>query len=242
MIIAHRGVSFNFPENSLPAFEASWRLGVDGIEGDYHLTQDGEIVCIHDDDTERVCKTSTIIQNSTLQDLKQLQLSHSGNHKLNLTIPTLSEVIQTTPRGKKIFIEIKCGTEIVSPLLNQLLKFDMNSDEIVIISFHSEVIEKLKALNPKYKALLLYSCEEDRDIDGLIDEALKIKANGISTDNESSKSFLDKVIASGIEYHSWTIDDVDVASQLIHWGSSSITTNDPEPIIKKIRSQRKYIP
>jgi glycerophosphoryl diester phosphodiesterase len=39
MIIAHRGVSFTFPENSLPAFEASWQLGVDGIEGDFHLHQ-----------------------------------------------------------------------------------------------------------------------------------------------------------------------------------------------------------
>ena len=46
MIIAHRGVSFKFPENSLPAFEASWDLDVDGIEGDYHLTKDGEIICI----------------------------------------------------------------------------------------------------------------------------------------------------------------------------------------------------
>ena len=43
MIIAHRGVSFKLPENSLPAFEVSWELGVDGIEGDFHLTKDGEI-------------------------------------------------------------------------------------------------------------------------------------------------------------------------------------------------------
>ena len=54
MIIAHRGVSFKLPENSIPAFEASWQFDVDGIEGDFHLTKDGEIVCIHDDDTERV--------------------------------------------------------------------------------------------------------------------------------------------------------------------------------------------
>ena len=242
MIIAHRGVSFNFPENSLPAFDASWELGVDGIEGDYHLTKDGEIVCIHDEDTERVCKTKAIIHKSTLQDLKKLELYYEGDTSLNIKIPTLTEVIKTVPKGKKIFIEIKCGTEIVSPLLNQLLKFDMNSDEIVIISFHSEVIEKLKALNPEYKTQLLYSCEENRDIDGLIDEALKIKADGISTDNEGSKSFVDKVISSDLEYHSWTIDDVDVASQLIQWGSRSITTNDPESIIKKIASQRKYIP
>ena len=73
MIIAHRGVSFTFPENSLPAFEASWELGVDGIEGDFHLTKDGEIVCIHDDDTERVCKTKAIIHQLNSSRFKRIR-------------------------------------------------------------------------------------------------------------------------------------------------------------------------
>ena len=236
MIIAHRGVSFTLPENSLPAFEVSWELDVDGIEGDFHLTKDGEIVCIHDEDTERVCKTKAIIHNSTLKDLKELELSFKGNSNLNLKIPTLSEVIQSAPKGKKIFIEIKCGPEILSPLLIQLSASKLNSDEIVIISFNSDVIKKLKDLNPIYKALLLYSCEDGRDLDGLIEEALTLKANGISTDNESSKLFVDKVIDAGLEYHSWAIDDADVALKLIEWGSSSITTNNPESIMKRIKS------
>ena len=235
MIIAHRGVSFTLPENSLPAFEASWELGVDGIEGDFHLTKDGEIVCIHDDDTDRVCQTKAIIHKSTLKDLKKLELRHEGDSSLNIKIPTLAEVIRTVPKGRKIFIEIKCGSEIVSPLLNQLSKSKMNIDEIVIISFHSDVIKKLKDMNPIYKALLLYSYEDGRDLDGLIDEALSLNANGISTDNESSKLFLDKVIDAGLEYHSWTIDDADVALELIEWGSSSITTNNPESIMKRIK-------
>jgi len=235
MIIAHRGVSFTFPENSLPAFEASWELGVDGIEGDFHLTKDGEIICIHDDDTERVCNTKAVIHNSTLKDLKELELSSKGDSNLNLKIPTLSEVIQSAPKGKKIFIEIKCGPEILSPLLNQLSNSEMSPDDIVVISFHSDVIKELKALNPVYKGFLLYSCEDGRDFDRLIDEALEINANGISTDNESSKLFVDKVIDAGLEYHSWTIDDADIALQLIEWGASSITTNDPESIMKRIK-------
>ena len=39
MIIAHRGISFDLPENSLPAFNASWEKGVDGIEGDFSSYQ-----------------------------------------------------------------------------------------------------------------------------------------------------------------------------------------------------------
>ena len=84
MIIAHRGVSFALPENSLPAFKASWELGVDGIEGDFHLTKDGEIVCIHDEDTERVCNTKAIIKNSSLEELKQFELSQTVSSSSNL--------------------------------------------------------------------------------------------------------------------------------------------------------------
>ena len=235
MIIAHRGVSFALPENSLPAFEASWELGVDGIEGDFHLTKDGEIVCIHDEDTERVCNSKAIIKNSSLEELKQFELNQTVSSSSNLKIPTLSEVILTIPKGKKIFIEIKCGNEIVLPILNQLSKSKMNADEVVIISFNSNVIRKLKDMNSTYKALLLYSCEDGRDFDGLIEEALNLNANGISTDNKSSKLFVEKVIDAGLEYHSWTIDDANIASQLIEWGSSSITTNDPESIMKRIQ-------
>jgi glycerophosphoryl diester phosphodiesterase len=111
----------------------------------------------------------------------------------------------------------------------------MNADQIVIISFNSEVIKTVKDLEPVYKAFFLYTCEDGRDFDELIDEALEINANGISTDNESSKLFVDKVIDAGLEYHSWTIDDADVALRLIEWGSISITTNDPESIIRRIQ-------
>ena len=38
LIIAHRGASFDAPENTLPAFKLAWELGADAIEGDFLLT------------------------------------------------------------------------------------------------------------------------------------------------------------------------------------------------------------
>ena len=48
LIIAHRGASGLFPENTLASFEAAIKLGSDGIELDVHLTSDGVIVVHHD--------------------------------------------------------------------------------------------------------------------------------------------------------------------------------------------------
>ena len=232
MIIAHRGISFDLPENSLSAFNASWAVGVDGIEGDFHLTRDGSIVCIHDDNTSRVCNKNLVICNSTLQELKELNLQCEGKDHLNIKIPTLTEVLKTVPSGKKIFIEIKCGVEILSPLIKELSRSKINSTQVVIISFDRQVVKELKEMAPEYKALLLYSYEEGREVSSLINEMFDIKADGIGTDNELSKEFVEKVIISGLEYHSWTIDNADTANQLISWGSNSITTNEPELLIQ----------
>lgn len=232
MIIAHRGISFDLPENSLSAFNASWAVGVDGIEGDFHLTRDGSIVCIHDNNTSRVCNKNLVICNSTLQELKELNLQCEGKDHLNIKIPTLTEVLKIVPSGKKIFIEIKCGVEILSPLIKELSRSKINSTQVVIISFDRQVVKELKEMAPEYKALLLYSYEEGREVSSLINEMFDIKADGIGTDNELSKEFVEKVIISGLEYHSWTIDNADTANQLISWGSNSITTNEPELLIQ----------
>ena len=232
MIIAHRGISFDLPENSLSAFNASWAVGVDGIEGDFHLTRDGSIVCIHDNNTSRVCNKNLVICNSTLQELKELNLQCEGKDHLNIKIPTLTEVLKTVPSGKKIFIEIKCGVEILSPLIKELSRSKINSTQVVIISFDRQVVKELKEMAPEYKALLLYSYKEGREVSSLINEMFDIKADGIGTDNQLSKEFVEKVIISGLEYHSWTIDNADTANQLISWGSNSITTNEPELLIQ----------
>ena len=234
MIIAHRGVSFDLPENSLPAFNISWNHAADGIEGDFHLTKDGAIVCIHDEDTGRVCKQNLVVRDSTLKELKALDLDYKGTENLQIKIPTLAEVLEILPDGKKIFIEVKCGSEIVKPLLGELSRSKLNSNDAVIISFDEEVIKEFKVIAPNYRALLLYSYEAGCNINKLIDVMRNIKADGLSTDNELSKTLVEQTINAGFEYHSWTIDSIHVAQKLINWGSSSITTNKPGHLIQQL--------
>ena len=242
MIIAHRGVSFDLPENSLPAFNMSWNHAADGIEGDFHLTKDGAIVCIHDEDTGRVCKQNIVVRDSTLKELKALDLDCQGTGNLQIKIPTLNEVLEILPDGKKIFIEVKCGSEIVKPLFSELTRSKLNSNDAVIISFDEEVIKEFKVIAPNYRALLLYSykqlnrnsSEVGCNINNLIDVMRNIKADGLGTDNEFSKTLVEQTINAGFEYHSWTIDSIDVAQKLINWGSSSITTNKPGHLIQQL--------
>jgi glycerophosphoryl diester phosphodiesterase len=48
LVIAHRGASWELPENTLPAFERAIELGADYIELDVHADADGRLVVTHD--------------------------------------------------------------------------------------------------------------------------------------------------------------------------------------------------
>jgi glycerophosphoryl diester phosphodiesterase len=48
LVIAHRGASWERPENTLPAFERAIELGADYVELDVHADQEGRLVVTHD--------------------------------------------------------------------------------------------------------------------------------------------------------------------------------------------------
>ncbi|MDP7286911.1 MAG: glycerophosphodiester phosphodiesterase family protein, partial [Phycisphaerae bacterium] len=71
-IVAHRGASRDAPENTIAAFELAWKQGADAIEGDFYLTKDRRIVCIHDSSTKRTARANLSVAKSTLAELRKL--------------------------------------------------------------------------------------------------------------------------------------------------------------------------
>ena len=105
LIVAHRGASRDAPENTIPSFNLAWEQGADAIEGDFHLSRDGQIVCIHDRDTKRLTGKRRAIKDFTLDELKSLDVgAWFGAAFKGTQIPTLAEVFSTIPQGKGMFL------------------------------------------------------------------------------------------------------------------------------------------
>jgi glycerophosphoryl diester phosphodiesterase len=106
-IVAHRGASQAHPENTLAAFRAAWERGVEAVELDVHVTKDGEVVVIHDDNTKRTGGVDRPVADQTLAELKQLDVGNGER------IPTLAEALATIPTAARatLFVEIKTGVE-----------------------------------------------------------------------------------------------------------------------------------
>jgi glycerophosphoryl diester phosphodiesterase len=250
LIVAHRGACRDAPENTIPAFMLAWDQQADAIEGDFRLTKDGHIVCIHDADTKKVAAKNLVIENSTLKQLRELDVgSHHSKEFKGTVIPTIAEVFSTVPKKKKIYIEVKCGVEIVDKLLEEIEKSGLKREQIVVISFDSEVVAELKARSPQLKALLVVSFKRNKFLRitpsrKLVMESLaQTKADGLSSKKDLvSKAFIKKVISSGYEYHVWTIDDLKTAKRFKEWGAKSITTNIPGFMKKKLNGKTSQMP
>ena len=237
-IIGHRGASDAAPENTLAAFRLAWRLGADGIEGDFHLSADERIVCIHDKDTERVAGVKHLVRQTSFAKLRTLDVgSWKDSQWRGERIPTLDEVLATVPRGKMMFIEIKCGPEIVEPLAQKLAIATVPLEQLIVISFKAEVIAACEARMPELKSYWLTSYKQREDktwrpgADEVISTMRRIKADGLGSKavpEHFNEAFLAKLRSEGInDFHVWTVDDPSIGGIYQHLGTWSITTNRP---------------
>lgn len=234
-IIAHRGASHDAPENTIAAFKLAWNQGADGVEGDFYLTKDREIVCVHDVTTKRTAGQTLKVVKSTLAELRQLDVgSWKGNQWHDARIPTLDEVIATVPEGKTLFIEIKCGPEILPALKRTLAKSKLQPDQTKIISFDKMVIAETKRQIPQLKALWLTEFKTDKKT-GVVSPSAKkilamlekIGADGVNCNAHTivDQKFMQTLRTSHKEVHLWAVDDVVTAKRLLPLGVDSFTTN-----------------
>ena len=101
VLTAHRGASFEYPENTIPAFEAAVKAGTHFIEFDLYVSKDGVPVVLHDKTIDRTSNGSGRPEDLTLAELKSFNYSyyhHGERHNEPMyevcEIPTFEEVLQ----------------------------------------------------------------------------------------------------------------------------------------------------
>lgn len=124
LLLAHRGYHADFPENTLPAFEAAVALGADGIETDVRLSADGLPVLFHD---ERIHGGRRISQ------LTRSELEQAVGHP----VPTLDQALERWP-DLLWNVEVKEGEAL--PRVIQVLRAYRRISRLLVTSFEREVV------------------------------------------------------------------------------------------------------
>lgn len=233
-IVAHRGASHNAPENTLAALKLAWEQKADASEFDVHLSKDGRIVVIHDADTKRTAGVDKKVVVQTLDELRTLDVGKwKGAKFAGEKIPTLEEMLAAVPAGKTVFVEVKCGPDIV-PELDRVLKASaLKPEQTPVISFNASVIAAVKKARPDLPAYWIVNLnrkgQKPPTAEEVIAKAKEIRADGLDL---SATAVLDadwsrKIKAAGLKLYVWTVNDAATARRMAGIGVDGITTDRP---------------
>lgn len=235
LIIAHRGESYDAPENTLASFQLAWKRRDRAIELDIHLTKDEQLAVCHDANTLRTSGVSLDIRDCTMEELNKLDVgAWKGERWAGQRMPVLKEALQTTPKQGGCIIEVKVGTEIIPALRRDIQSVSIDPKQVVIISFHPDVVHASKKALPDIKTYLLsaFRYSEERGnwsptVDELIAQAKEIRADGLNLAAQPpiDAAFADRVKKEGLELFVWTVDSIDLAQKMADLGVDGMASN-----------------
>jgi len=233
-IIGHRGASADAPENTIPSLKLAYEQRADAAEIDVWISKDGRAVVIHDGDTKRTAGVERKVADQTLAELQQLDAgSWKGEKYAGTKIPTLEEALATIPAGKRLFVEIKCGTSGVPEVLRAIRAANLPAAATPVISFNSSVIAAVKQARPDLQAYWIVSLKSDSEheikVESLIAKAREIKADGLDLSDHPllDKDFAQAIRDAKLQLYVWTVDKADSARRYVGLGVQGITTNKP---------------
>jgi len=240
-IVAHRGASFDAPENTLSSMKLGYQQKGDGCELDIYLTRDGRLAVSHDPTTVRTGGVSNLISAMTFEELHRVDVGKWGKWAgkgFTEPLPALEEVLALIPDGKKLFIEVKCGAEAMPELDRVIKKSGKESAQLVIIGFGYETMRAAKKKLPAHQVYWLVSGTPAKDRQStvypsaqeLINKAKAAGLDGLNLDWSFpiDEAFAKQVHEAGLKLLVWTVDDPKVARRMAAVGVDGITTNRPQ--------------
>jgi len=234
-IIAHRGASYLAPENTVASARLAWEKNADAVEVDVYLTTDQRVVVIHDRTTKRTGGEELEVANCTAEQLRRLDVgSFKDASFAGERIPVLEEIVETVPAGKKLFVEIKCGPEVL-PALEKIFIESGKRSQIVIIGVGLETVTASKQLMPDIPTYWLVGTKKDEQTEAwiphdktLADQAVAAGLDGLNVHYAGiTKEFAKSVRDAGLGLYVWTVNDVAEAARLVRIGVDGITTDRP---------------
>jgi glycerophosphoryl diester phosphodiesterase len=161
-VIAHRGASRDFPENTSLAFDEALRQGCDAIELDVQLTRDGVPVIWHDRTLARAGGGRRKVGWLDLADVTGLDGAAGWPHlRRRLPLLTLDEALDRYAQHTTLLVELKArdapgGSRDLqlARVATDLLRRGRWLDRTLVLCFDPLVLEACKQVDARVRTVL----------------------------------------------------------------------------------------
>ncbi len=227
-IIAHRGSSRAFPENSLSAFRNAVAHGADSLEVDLRCSSNGVIYCFHDHHLSRLTDGTGYFQRTSSGQLEGLRMAEQER------ILRFDDFLAEFAGKAQIVLDIK-STGIEGDIL-RLVSRHARKANIIFSSFDARILSRVKSLHPSAKTALILGPVRNLKIklsiaSYIVKRLTKLDCVAAHLSARIAKPRLvAKLLENGFDVAVWTVDDIVTAEKLASFGVSGIITNVPEEL------------
>jgi glycerophosphoryl diester phosphodiesterase len=214
LIIAHRGFSGRYVENTLASVRAALQLGVDLVEIDVQETRDGELIVFHDYRLRRICGVRGRVRDKTLAEIR----------RLNPQVPTLRQVLCVCRGRAQVLIEIKRADSRKVAALIAGLRME---HEVIVFSLSIPRMKTFAKAAPhitcfgliaRHLPLAMVRLKSIASVEGL----------GLSRRLVTSPRVVRRVHRRGWKLFVWTVNREREMRKLADWGVDGLITNHPD--------------
>ena len=257
-LIAHRGESYDAPENTLPAYRTAVERGF-GFECDIYLSRDGRLFTFHDGDLKRTtagAHTEKCTEADWATTVSKVNVGGWGKwkgSKFDVTRPALLEEVLALARpGRKIYVEVKGDDAAVAwvPKIRETIAKEPKAtpQTVLFICFSAKTCAELKRLMPDYEVYWLTSgvrgpkgARTPIPAADLIATLRACRADGIDIRFDPAvhdAAFVRAIKEAGFSFHVWTVDSPNVAARAFAVGADTLTTNRAKYILESFDCRR----
>ena len=235
IIIAHRGASAYYPENTMVAFEKAVEMGSEMIELDIMMSKDGVPIVFHDAKLNQHTNGNSYVRNYTLKELKKLDAGSWFDSKFSdQKIPTLDEVLEFA--SGKIALNIEIKTEAVSDNIEngieqkalQLVKKHGMENHVLFSSFDYRAVRRIKKFDTNMPVALLYDrSQSNRLLPHQLVEKYNVDAFNCSY-RQLKRKWMTDLNEHDIPTFIYTVNSKRKMQKLIAGSVTGIFTNKPD--------------
>jgi glycerophosphoryl diester phosphodiesterase len=219
MLIAHRGYSAMYPENTMTSFRKA-RSKV--VEFDVRKTLDNVPVVIHDRVLDRTTTGTGDVKKHTWEHIKDLHIKGSDER-----VPSLDQVLQTFGDEYSYDIEIK-STDTASVIVDSIKKSELPYGNFLVTSFKWDEIKTVRKLDDRINTGLISLVRPER----AIRECVRIGCEvAVLNHLAITRNVVKYAQERGIEVYAYTVNSADEARKLIEYGVTGIISDECDMLL-----------
>jgi glycerophosphoryl diester phosphodiesterase len=237
-ITAHRGSSFNAPENTLSAIERAIEDGAHYAEIDVQMTSDGHVVVFHDSDFMRMAGSRSRVSEMTLDEIRQIDVGSwfSPDFK-GERVPTLNEAISLARDRIRLNIELKVTADIhgLADAVVQILHNEKFVDQSLVTSLNSRALVRVQEQDPDIRTGYIIA-RSIGNVAGIDADAIIVESQLATPMQIFAVQRKDK------ELHVWTVNHPVNMVTFIEIGVDNILTDRPELLAQILKERADLSP